>query len=362
MSFYASVLQFMPQKILLVSTMLFGDALLASGLTRSLRAAFPNSQIDVLVTRNGRLAFEGNPDVDSVLHISKKPSFKEILQFARENFRKYDLVLNDRDSERPTIYSLLSGKTRIGFVKPKVAKLQSMFYSHAIDVAASSEHRFYRNMRLLDPLGIEKKMHVVAPEPESIELPLELPDKYLVLHAPASMEFKQWPIEHWKILTEQLIKYGYFFVLTGANSERDLDITSKIVKALPEQSHMNACGKLTIQQTSLLIKNSMGFIGPDTGPAHLASGYNIKQILLFGGTLPDVWAPWPYEYAESRQPFERKNVQQTVNNITVLQSSLECVPCNKKQCYRTCSAKSDCLADISAQRVFDTIQKEIPLD
>ncbi|GAM77269.1 lipopolysaccharide heptosyltransferase III [Vibrio ishigakensis] len=352
----------MPQKILLVSTMLFGDGLLATGLTRSLRVAYPNSQIDVLVTRNGRLAFEGNPDIDAVIHISKKPSFKEMLQFARENFRKYDLVLNDRDSERPVIYSLIAGKMRIGFVKPKIVKLQSILYSHAVDIDATSEHRFYRNMRLLEPLGIKKEMRVVSPEPETRELPFELPSKYLVLHAPASMEFKQWPVSGWKVLANQLAQSGYFLVFTGAKSERDQEIVNQVSSALPERSYLDASGKLTIQQTSLLIKNSMGFVGPDTGPAHLASGYNIKQILLFGGTLPDVWAPWPYEYAISSQPFSRRKAHQTVNNITVLQSELECVPCNKGYCQRTCSVKPDCLADISARRVFDVIQHEIPLN
>ena len=65
-----------PKKILVISTMLLGDCLLATGVVRSLRSAYPNSTIDILVSRDGRLVYDGNPDVDNVIHLKKKPSPK----------------------------------------------------------------------------------------------------------------------------------------------------------------------------------------------------------------------------------------------------------------------------------------------
>ncbi|PMG82561.1 hypothetical protein BCU83_07015 [Vibrio breoganii] len=351
----------MPQKILVLSTMLLGDSLLTTGLTRSLRRAYPDSQIDVLVTRNGHLAFNGNPDINNIVYLDKKPSFKDLLGFAVKNWRQYDLVLNDRISDKPMLYTWICGKQRIGFIDSKLPKIRRLFYTKTVDINPKVEHQFYRNMRLLNPVGISKEMHLVAPEAKGCDLLEALPTRYIILHCPASSDFKQWPIDYWQELAKKLLNEGYFLVFTGANSERDTQIVQEVTECLPKAGWLDICGKVPLNQMSLVAKNSNGFVGPDTGPAHLAAGYPIPQVVLFGGTLPDIWAPWPYNYSKDGVPFNRKGLAQSVNNITIIQSGLDCVPCGGKSCSLNNSSKPECLASINAQTVFESIVIKMPL-
>lgn len=66
-----------PQRILLISTHCIGDSLIATTLSHSLRKAYPTAEIDVLVTERGEMVFTGNPDINQIVTIPRRPSFKQ---------------------------------------------------------------------------------------------------------------------------------------------------------------------------------------------------------------------------------------------------------------------------------------------
>ena len=56
-----------PSRILVISLRRIGDLLLTTPLIRSLRRAWPNSEIDVLVFANTAGIVAGNPDINRVI-------------------------------------------------------------------------------------------------------------------------------------------------------------------------------------------------------------------------------------------------------------------------------------------------------
>jgi heptosyltransferase-3 len=104
------------QKILVIATHCIGDSLLSTCLTRSLRNAYPQAEIDVLVTDRGRMVFNGNTDISNLISIPLKPKPKDYLRLIKHYFRAYDVVVNDRQTDRTAIYSWVFGKRRLGIV------------------------------------------------------------------------------------------------------------------------------------------------------------------------------------------------------------------------------------------------------
>ena len=47
----------------------------------------------------------------------------------------------------------------------------------------------------------------------------------------------------------------------------------------------------SLRDTLGLIQSASLFIGNDSGPAHIAAGFNVPLVVLFGESDPVIWAP-----------------------------------------------------------------------
>ncbi|QIA64472.1 LPS biosynthesis protein [Vibrio astriarenae] len=355
------------KRILVLATHCIGDSLLVTTLTRSLRRKYPDAQIDVLVTPRGRLIFELNSDVNQVIDFPQRPKPKDYFQFLRQ-FGRYDLVVNERVTDRTAIYCLLFGRFRLGVVDEHFggAWFKKRIYNHHILERQNNEHKMSRMARMLDKIDVEIEPLLVAPQealPKSVVE--QLPSQYLVVHAPSSNEIKQWPVEHWQETLSLLLESGYHIVLTGAPSERDTNIVNSLVSYFPDQSRLvSLLGKLSLPQTATLIKQSLGFVGPDSGPGHLASGFPVPIISVISVAPASKWSPWPYEMPVDRSTnlyHNRIPVKQVHNNVAVLQSERDCVPCDGSKCRISDGIYSPCLTDITPKQVVETVKEMVPL-
>lgn len=354
------------KKILLISINRIGDCLLATCLTHSLRKAYPNSKIDVLVgNQGGYAAFLNNKDINNILLLDKKISVKQYIAFIKKNWRQYDLVINDRCTDRSAIYSFMMGKKRIGIINnnQSSAWLKKLIYNHYVFEKSTDEHRIIRNLRILDPLNIKKYPIVVSHVETTINTKkqFDLPENYIVVHCPSSTPLKQWPIESWHCLVTKLIDAGHFIVLTGSNSDIEKGIVNQVAVNQNASRLINLAGKVNFSQLAQIISKATAFIAPDCGPGHLASAYNIPIFSIFGPIPAKNWAPFPYAHLTDELDFEDRIPVKTISNITVFQSERDCVPCYKKDCAIRQGNYSVCLEDITAQTVFDTIQTQLKL-
>lgn len=354
------------QKILVIATHCIGDSLLITTFTRSLRNAYPNAQIDVLVNARGEMVFGTNPDVDNLVEIPSRPKLKDYRRILKERGR-YDLVVNEMLNDRTAIYSFVFGKQRLGAVDEKLggAWLKKWVFNKHITERHTFEHKMSRMARMLDLIGVEVVPRLISPEealPDSVAS--RLPANYVVVHAPSSNEIKQWPVEYWVEVIEAMLNYGYNVVLSGAALERDQTIVSQLLEKLPKSERLfSVLGELTLAQTSTLLKHSDGFVGPDSGPGHMASGYPIPIVSLISVAPASMWSPWPYNMPVDHQNNLYANgcLKQVKGNVMLLQSDRSCVPCYKNKCEISDDFYSPCLKDIEPKRVIEAVQEMIPL-
>ena len=113
----------------------------------------------------------------------------------------------------------------------------------------------------------------------------DLPNDYIILAAGAAHEGKRL----FQSQIEDLVKLSSLpIVLLGDSQDKErlqsLDQNSRLI---------NLCGRTTIQQLGLVIKESSGVISGDTGIMHIASCFEIPQVSIWGCTRP-VLGMWPY--------------------------------------------------------------------
>ena len=68
-----------PSRILIISLRRIGDLLLTTPVIRSVRRAWPETQIDVLVFDGSAGIIAGNPDIDHILTMPQRPTAAESL-------------------------------------------------------------------------------------------------------------------------------------------------------------------------------------------------------------------------------------------------------------------------------------------
>ncbi|WP_217524730.1 glycosyltransferase family 9 protein [Vibrio metschnikovii] len=355
------------QKILVIATHCIGDSLLITPFTRSLRQAYPNAQIDVLINERGGMVFNTNTDINHLVDIPPRPKWKDYWRILRQHGR-YDLVVNEMTNDRSAIYSFIFGKHRLGVIDPSLpgAWLKKRVYNLSITERPDFEHKMSRAARLLNTISVTIFPQVIAPEaPLPEKLVKTLPQRYVVVHCPSSNEIKQWPVEYWQVVISTLLEKGYYLVLSGAPLERDRLIVQQIVDNLPSSERLiSAVGQLSLAQTSTLLKHSAGFVGPDSGPGHMAAGYPIPIISIISVAPASKWSPWPYQMPVNTQKnlYLNRRAEQQQSNVIILQSERQCVPCYKNKCQISDAHYSPCLQDITPDRVIRAVEAAIPLE
>jgi heptosyltransferase-3 len=348
-----------PARILLIAMRFLGDALLATPLVHSLKQAFPEAKIDVLVYSNTAGMFEGNSDIDRVIATPSRPKLRDYLSLIPHIFRSYDLALAVQAGDRPFVYSLIAAPCRIAAVPPKGATgwWKRYFLSGYAEHDNAHTHTVLQNLKLADVLRIPRCHSLIPPHRESAEfLPLLSEEaEYAVLHPYPQWTYKQWTKEGWLEIGRYLHRNGMRLVLSGGPGEEEIAYLDELQSELPEDT-LNLAGRIDLAELANIIAGAKCFVGPDTGITHLAAATGIPVVALFGPTNPVKWAPWPYGYRQDQNPFGKFG-DQRVNNVYLIQGEGDCVPCDLEGCERRRSSRSECLDGLPARRVIEAIRQ-----
>lgn len=89
-------------------------------------------------------------------------------------------------------------------------------------------------------------------------------------------------------------------------------------------------GKLNLREVRELISRSALFVGPDSGPMHIAATTSTPIVALFGPTLPAHFSPWQAK-------------------AYLIEKDFDCRPCRQKRCIYE---DFRCLRSITPDEVF----------
>jgi heptosyltransferase-3 len=105
------------------------------------------------------------------------------------------------------------------------------------------------------------------------------------------MQAKDWEKENWRDLLGRLhADYpGYGLALVGAREDAEVSEYAAQQWSGPK---VNLCGRLSPRETAAVLGHAAVFLGPDSGPMHLAASVGVPCVIAFSAHgLPGVWFP-----------------------------------------------------------------------
>jgi len=274
-----------------------GDCVLATPAICLLKETRPDLRIAVVVEDRFRAVFENSPDVSEIL----PPRASALRSFAPA------LCLNLHGGSRSARLTALSGaKLRAGFqifrpgwvynVRIPTAQ-ETMGITRRVHTA---EHMASAVFCLGAPIR-EVPRARLDPGPGASRYAPDAP--YAVIHPLAATPEKTWPAERFRELARHLgqsLKLETVFI-GGPGEDLSAFEPRRTIAGAP------------LSEILKLMRGAAFFAGNDSGPAHVAAAFGVPQIVFFGKSDAEVWAPW-------RTPAEILKADGGIANISVEQA------------------------------------------
>jgi len=335
-------------RILVISLRRIGDLLLATPLVRSLKRAWPQASIDMLVQPGTADIVEGNPDIERVIVMPKQQS----LRLALRLFKRYDLAVSTQTGDRPTFFAMLAGRQHAGLTATDGDKLGTRIKRtllHRSTPMAPDIHRVEHVMQLADALGIPRVPQVVPPSPAA--LPIALGENVAVIHAAPMFRYKQWSAAGFRALAAGLRQRGLNIVaISGPGAEERRYLDEVWQGSVPIHQFSWA-------QNTALLEHARVYVGPDTSTSHLAAATGCPTVVLFGPMDPRVWGPWPA--GGLTKSWQASGSIQQRGNVWIVQNPLPCLPCTFEGCERHIESASICLEELSSEQVLQAVDQAL---
>lgn len=359
-----------PKKVLLIATQQIGDVLLCTPLLKSMRAAWPNALIDVLVYRNTSGILAGNTDCNTVIESDNHPSLSASFKLLKTIFRQYDLAVTTQGNDRAHQYAFLAGKKRMGLIPSLNSKhwWKKMSCQRWSLLDENDTHTVVQNLLLADLMAIDRKYALTPPKLSSADSWSRLnqlsgfnliEQAYTIIHPLPMWQYKRWTDSGWLNLIQHLLDQGQRVVITGGPADNEKNYAQMLTDHFAEKTGahvVSLAGKTSFAEMSVLLTHATAYIGPDTATTHLAAACGTPTLAIFGPTNPVKWAPWPYGYNQPSSPWQRySSTYQRVNNVILLQGGGDCVPCHKAGCDNHNNSHSRCLDELPAGRVIQAL-------
>jgi heptosyltransferase-3 len=342
-----------------------GDVLLTTPLIRSLRSAWPEAAVDVLVFEGTEGVIAANGDIRRVLTVPEGAGMGTHLRMLRTILRRYDLAVSTQPGDRPTFYAWVAGKRAVGPLEAGAGEFwKRWLLTRWTDFDNRDTHTVVMNLRLAALLGIERKFDVVVswrPSDEnhvSSMLPFDpAAEPYAVFHPFPKFNYKMWNQDGWVGLARHLLGRGLRVVFTGSNASDEISYVGGIARGL-EGKAVNLTGRTSLAETGFLLSRARVYAGPDTVVTHMAAALGVPTVALYGPTNPVKWGPWPKNHVSDSSPYVMTGSQR-VGNVILLQGLGECVPCREEGCEKRIDSFSKCLLELSLEGVVEALEEAL---
>lgn len=328
------------KKILLIRLRRIGDVVMTTPALSVLRENFPQAHLSYVVEKPYQELVEGNPNLDEILILPQNQSKRDLLQFIRRLRRQnYDAVLDFHGGPRASLITFFSkAKLKVGY------KIKYKSFIYDITLPRSRKNGYFHSVE--NHINLVKALGVNIGTIPSLYLPQAKKDeservkrlikeyglngfKIVVLHISAGNEFRNWGINNILGLTKLLSKHSKAkIVLIGSEEDKKAE---QIILRKSAAPLFSMVGRLNLRELRELILSSSLFIGPDSGPMHIAATTPTPIVAYFGPTLPANFAPWQAK-------------------ALVIEKEFDCRPCKQKRCLYN---DFRCLRRIKPEEVYE---------
>lgn len=268
---------------LVIQTAFLGDVVLTTALLSAL--ADQHGPLDVVTTPIAAPLLETHPAVRQVIPYDKRRSQRGWAglqtMVRRLKSERYERVYLPHRSLRSATLALLSRiPTRIGF-----NGAWSFLYTESRPKPRTG-HEADRLLALADEPPGAYPPHL-RPTPEDEQAVAELLDEEFVALAPGSI----WGSKRWPYFAELAARLAERIAIVVVGGQDDVGVGEEIERAATggkgRQQILNACGKLTLRQSTALIGKAALLVTNDSAPLHLATAMGTPVVALFGPTVTE---------------------------------------------------------------------------
>jgi heptosyltransferase I len=323
------------RKILVVKPSSLGDVVHSLPFLNSLKTRFPNAEVHWVIAKGLEGLLECHPMVDRLTIINKDmwkklskatDTIKEVKRLFRDLRREqYDLAVDLQGLFRSGIITMATrAPVRIGFSEAREGS--SLFYNVKVQ-GGKDVHAVERYMKIAGALGCNEK-DILFPFPSCNSRMKNIEDitsgmkEYAVIVPGARWETKIWAAENFGRLASLLPLSS---LVIGSKS--DANIAERVVRTSQGKA-INLAGKTGLKELIEVMRHARIVISNDSGPMHIAAGFQVPVVAIFGPTSP-----------VRTGPYGKGHI--------VIKSDLECAPCFKKHC-----SSLRCLQGITVDDVY----------
>lgn len=264
-------------KLLFVRFSSIGDVVLTSAAVRCAKTQLPDVEIHFLTKKSMKAVVEANPYIDHFHYLDQ--DFSALI--AELKAFHFDYIIDLHKNFRTFRLKSALGIPCISYHKASFEKF--LLTKFGID-RMPEKHVALRSVETLASLGVTydgKGLDFFIPEDAPFpQIPKNFQENFIAFVIGATYFTKKMPVA--KII-ELLSVIDAKVILLGGNTE--IDEGELIAKKFPNNV-LNACGKLSLHQSAMLIKEADLILTHDTGLMHIASAFSKNIIVLWGGTVP----------------------------------------------------------------------------
>ncbi|WGL58490.1 glycosyltransferase family 9 protein [Pigmentibacter sp. JX0631] len=163
---------------------------------------------------------------------------------------------------------------------------------------------------------------------------------------------KKYPAKHFAKLIEEILNLNknLFCILAGGKQDYDdvQNVLSNIENKLLLTRVLETASYLPLQEFTNLVAKSAFVIANDSSPVHIASGFNIPILSIYGPTS------WTFGFYPTSEKSIYLNYKDSNNNL------LPCHPCSPhgtKQCPKK---HFKCMEELSPYILLQSVKKLVP--
>ena len=338
--------------ILIIAPNWIGDAVMTQPLLASLKAQYPDSNIDVLASAWVAPIYRACSEVHEV--IEAKFEHKQLQWGLRKELakklaiKKYQACFVLPNSFKSALIPWLAnipfrvgyrGEFRFGLINVALNNPSKINRPPMVDHYLQLSELLNGGQASLTTSNLMPKLNVSAAANHSVKTKLQsvqIDEAHIYAMCPGA-EYgptKRWPTSHFAQLAESLIASNpnNQIVLLGSKGDRPL---AQEIHALAKQHpHIhNWCGNTSLDEAIALIGMSKAVISNDSGLMHIAAALKTPQVAIFGSSDPAHTPPLS-------------------DKAKVIWLNLACSPCHKRECPL---GHLKCLNDILPAQVFATL-------
>lgn len=289
-----------PRKILITRTDRIGDVILSLPTVHAIKQAWPDAHVTFLVAGPVAPIVRMCPWVDDYLTTGPGEPVRSLAARLRAESFDAAICLYPRAAIARSLRAA-GIPLRVGTSR----RWYSLMFNRRVPVsrAQGPHHESVYNMMILSGLP----MPLVAPVKPVCEPPDDAvreariilgehgiapdADGFVVVHPGCGGSARNWGWHRYRELIERLHMDGRRVVITGSSAEAPA--ADKLAAGMDAGATVLA-GRTDLETLTAILKMATVFVGPSTGPMHLAAAAGTPVVALFGpvrNTTPDRWGP-----------------------------------------------------------------------